>query len=264
LRGDKPMPLAKTGSRAKFRHKRIASPKAFDSRSFRTKKVGKSRVIIGCPTGKYSPSTGRCKVGTKAQAVLRPKKQNPKVISKEEYKRLKKHGHIHKMDSKLYMLTMVKGATKLVPVEVEKTPRATTSGRKKNPIGARNRRNKPGDSIDWQKWATKHEKELRKTIEYYIGQGIGKKRAVEMALEASTVGKGYKDRIRKGYGANPRKKWYYGPSITHRGKVLVFPSSKAPTKATHGRKVKYAVGPFKTPDEASKKARYAKMGMTGR
>lgn len=331
------MPIRKTSSRAKFKHERIKSPKAFDPRSFRTKRAGASRIIVGCPRGKYSSSAGRCKVGMRAQSILRPKR-NPTVISREKYKSLKKHGYVGKSsDGQLYMLTMDKktGGTILEPIEVEKKVRSTIRG-KRNPCGTRN---KPSTStLSWQTWADKQERQMRKDIDHFIEQGMNKKQVVELVLGGSTIGKPYKDRIRKDYGVNPKKKtildeailysaklhkkgtswndvfhalykkyygrltfaemkkaqlegvhkglpvlekgkmvypkgwkslnprkqWYYGPSVTHRGKVLVFPSSKTPTQGTHGRRVKYAVGPFKTSEEAAKKAKYMEMSATGR
>lgn len=66
--------------KSEFDRKRIRSPKEFDPRSFRTKEVKKGvKVVIGCPKGKYSPKTERCKVGTRAQAILTRKKSNPKL-----------------------------------------------------------------------------------------------------------------------------------------------------------------------------------------
>jgi hypothetical protein len=63
-------------TRARYRHERRASPGAFDPRSFRTIRRGKYRVVVGCPKGQWSPVRKVCKVGTRAQAVLRPK--NPR------------------------------------------------------------------------------------------------------------------------------------------------------------------------------------------
>jgi hypothetical protein len=58
----------------KFCHKRLASPKKFDRRSFRTITRGKVKVRIGCPRGKWDAKRERCETGTKAQAVLTPKR----------------------------------------------------------------------------------------------------------------------------------------------------------------------------------------------
>jgi len=59
---------------AKYRRYRKVSPAKFDPRSFRIKEVDeKTKLVVGCPKGKYSPKTGRCKVGTRVQAVLKKK-----------------------------------------------------------------------------------------------------------------------------------------------------------------------------------------------
>jgi len=69
------MPIKKKGSRAKYKHKKIESKSHFAKGSFRTVPAGKkSKVVIGCPKGKYSKKTKRCKVGTRAVTVL---KKNP-------------------------------------------------------------------------------------------------------------------------------------------------------------------------------------------
>lgn len=44
----------------------------FDKRSFRTIIRGKNRIVIGCPKGKWSAKRNRCKVGTRAQTILKP------------------------------------------------------------------------------------------------------------------------------------------------------------------------------------------------
>lgn len=62
------------GKMAKYKRYRVKSPKAFDPRSFRIKEVDeKTKLVIGCPKGKYSPTRGKCKVGTRVQAVLKKK-----------------------------------------------------------------------------------------------------------------------------------------------------------------------------------------------
>lgn len=45
----------------------------FDQRSFRWIKSGKARILIGCPKGKWSPKKQRCRVGTRAYEIVRPK-----------------------------------------------------------------------------------------------------------------------------------------------------------------------------------------------
>jgi hypothetical protein len=54
-----------------YKHRRLVSPSKFDPRSLRTKAVSPTKkLIVGCPEGQFSPSTGRCKVGTRTQAEL--------------------------------------------------------------------------------------------------------------------------------------------------------------------------------------------------
>ena len=55
----------------------MGSPKHSITKSVRRHKRKYSsnpKIIIGCPKGFYSPSTGRCKVGTRAQSILTPKR----------------------------------------------------------------------------------------------------------------------------------------------------------------------------------------------
>ena len=68
--------MVKRISRAKYKRKRIKSPKLFDKRSFRIVDVGRPehhKIIIGCPKGKYDAKKKRCKVGMRLQAVLEEK-----------------------------------------------------------------------------------------------------------------------------------------------------------------------------------------------
>jgi len=52
--------------------KRIVSPKKFDKRSFRIKKISKNKkIIVACPKGKFKKN--RCSVGMKLQAILTKK-----------------------------------------------------------------------------------------------------------------------------------------------------------------------------------------------
>lgn len=46
---------------------------SFDKRSFRWIKSGDARILIGCPKGKWAPRKQRCKVGTRAYEIVRPK-----------------------------------------------------------------------------------------------------------------------------------------------------------------------------------------------
>jgi hypothetical protein len=52
--------------------RKVAPKSKFDARSFRWKKSGKGRVLVGCPKGKWNAKTERCRVGTKAYAILTP------------------------------------------------------------------------------------------------------------------------------------------------------------------------------------------------
>lgn len=60
-------------TRARYVRERLMSPKKFDPRSFRTVTTKRGRrIVIGCPTGHYDARTRRCRVGTRAQSILRP------------------------------------------------------------------------------------------------------------------------------------------------------------------------------------------------
>lgn len=52
--------------------RKLASKNRFDPRSFRWKKSGKGRVLIGCPKGQWKAKAGECAVGTAAYKVLSP------------------------------------------------------------------------------------------------------------------------------------------------------------------------------------------------
>lgn len=68
------MPVETTKNYKRYRK---ADPKKFDKRSFRVKSVSKNtKIIVGCPKGKYSPSRKRCKVGLKIQSILKKRKFN--------------------------------------------------------------------------------------------------------------------------------------------------------------------------------------------
>lgn len=57
----------------KYCRQRLADPKDFDRRSFRTVAVpGRPdrKIVTGCPAGEYQPRKGVCKVGLKAQSML--------------------------------------------------------------------------------------------------------------------------------------------------------------------------------------------------
>lgn len=65
------------GPSATYCRERQAPPSHFDKRSLRTVKQGKARIVIGCPKGKWDQKAKRCRVGTRAQTILRPM-NNPK------------------------------------------------------------------------------------------------------------------------------------------------------------------------------------------
>ncbi len=65
--------MTKTHLTKKYLRVRVKNPKKFDRRSFRIKDVGRkgfTKIIIGCPKGKYDAKKKKCKVGTKTQAIL--------------------------------------------------------------------------------------------------------------------------------------------------------------------------------------------------
>ncbi len=56
-----------------FLRERIAAPATFDPRSFRTVELPEGRRgVFGCPRGQWDAREGRCKVGVRLQAMLRP------------------------------------------------------------------------------------------------------------------------------------------------------------------------------------------------
>ena len=58
-----------------YRRYRQKSPKRFDKRSFRVKQVSKkTKIILACPKGKWSPKTNRCKGNMQVQSILKKKK----------------------------------------------------------------------------------------------------------------------------------------------------------------------------------------------
>lgn len=59
----------------KYLHCRIAPKERFDPRSFRVKRLPKGQLLtVGCPKGQWSAKRERCKVGTRAQKLLKPVK----------------------------------------------------------------------------------------------------------------------------------------------------------------------------------------------
>jgi len=61
----------------KYIRKRVRNPKQFDSKSLRIKDIGRkgfTKIIVGCPKGKYDAKKKRCKVGMKTQSILMSRK----------------------------------------------------------------------------------------------------------------------------------------------------------------------------------------------
>jgi len=60
-------------SRSRFKHKRLHSARRFSRGSFRTIRIGRKRLVVGCPKGHWSARAKYCRVGTRAQAILSPR-----------------------------------------------------------------------------------------------------------------------------------------------------------------------------------------------
>ena len=78
-----------------FIRERVASPKDFDKRSFRTEKREKHRIVIACPKGHWHANRKegeQCGVGTRAQVVLHPKSEMGKKFKRSggKIRRVKK------------------------------------------------------------------------------------------------------------------------------------------------------------------------------
>lgn len=59
----------------RYLRKRVKPVTAFDPKSFRVKDVGRkghTKLIVGCPKGKYKQ--GRCTIGMQTQAVIGERK----------------------------------------------------------------------------------------------------------------------------------------------------------------------------------------------
>ena len=53
-------------------HCRKAPPGRFDKRSFRVKTISRNtKLVIGCPRGKWNNKSKRCRVGTRVQKVMK-------------------------------------------------------------------------------------------------------------------------------------------------------------------------------------------------
>ena len=57
-------------TRAQYCHERKIGAASFDPRSFRTIHSGGAAIVVGCKKGEYNAKTKRCRVGTRAQAIL--------------------------------------------------------------------------------------------------------------------------------------------------------------------------------------------------
>jgi hypothetical protein len=59
-----------------FSTKKYRSKRSFAPGSFRTVKLkGGRRLVVGCPRGKYSQRSKRCRVGTRSYELLTPKRK---------------------------------------------------------------------------------------------------------------------------------------------------------------------------------------------
>jgi hypothetical protein len=80
--------VEKGGKRAKYCRMRLADPKGFDPKSFRTKQLKKGvKLVVGCPKGKFKH--GVCVVGTKAQSMLKKKMDGTCPVFHKPYKYVK-------------------------------------------------------------------------------------------------------------------------------------------------------------------------------
>ena len=60
-----------------FIRMRQKSPKSFDPRSFRTIDVGRkgfTKIIVGCPKGKFDVKKKRCRVGLQTQSIIKQRR----------------------------------------------------------------------------------------------------------------------------------------------------------------------------------------------
>ena len=64
------MPIDRT---ANFTRHRQREPRTCAKGSFRTIKRGKTRIVVCCPRGKWSKRSRRCRVGMRAQSILKPR-----------------------------------------------------------------------------------------------------------------------------------------------------------------------------------------------
>lgn len=71
-----------TETTARFRRARLMSPKRCAPGSFRTEVppgAPNVRIVVCCPRGKWDSAAQRCTVGTRGQAILRPRLAAPLV-----------------------------------------------------------------------------------------------------------------------------------------------------------------------------------------
>ena len=62
------------GPRAAYCRKRIISPRVCDNQSFRIKTIKPGvKITVCCPKGYFDRESGRCRVGTIRQSVLKKK-----------------------------------------------------------------------------------------------------------------------------------------------------------------------------------------------
>lgn len=66
---------------------RLKSPRRYDPRSFRTKRVNpRTMLVIACPKGGYSKKVGKCRAGTEVQSVIKRKRLTQKTCPLSEFK----------------------------------------------------------------------------------------------------------------------------------------------------------------------------------
>ena len=80
----KPVRIDISGPKGRYVHFRIESPKKFHPQSIRVKSVGTrgTKITTGCPLPRknWNAKTKRCKVGTRGQSVLIPKKRVSEIV----------------------------------------------------------------------------------------------------------------------------------------------------------------------------------------
>lgn len=83
-----PRPKRRKNPTARYAVKRVESPTHFAPGSFRTVRSGTSLVTVGCPKGQWDRTRRRCKVGTRAQRVLTPKRRRTNPVAEYESPKL--------------------------------------------------------------------------------------------------------------------------------------------------------------------------------